>query len=196
MIWMKGWPVGVCRTSVTLVPRQKQNVMSMMNPSELLTTAVQTMARGRVCDASRSSSLMCVAASDPRRAKTGASWPTMHERATLPQGLVGLSWKVPNTSLALLRGPKTHMVMKIAKKPKMCKTRTVPSTRGSLRARRVLKMMEKLATATMKSVPCHCSGMYESLLRMMRPWICPPARKAMDAMPVCQPRTHSQPMKC
>jgi hypothetical protein len=96
---------------------------------------------------------MCVAASEPSREKMGASWPTRHERPMLPHP--ALSWNEPKTSLAELRGPRTQIVIKMAKKPKRWRTRTVPSTRGSLRARSVLKMMEKLATAMMRSVPCH-----------------------------------------
>jgi hypothetical protein len=116
IICMWGWPVAVARTLATS-PRQKEKVMSIIRPNELLTMAVQIIARGRVCDASLSSSLMCVAASDPRRENMGASWPTKQDRPILPHP--ALSWNEPNTSLALLRGPSTHIVMKMAKKPKM-----------------------------------------------------------------------------
>ena len=44
--------------------------------------------------------------------------------------------------------------MKMAKNPKMCSTKTIPSTSGSLRASSVLKSIEKVATAMTNRVPC------------------------------------------
>jgi hypothetical protein len=156
MIWMWGCPVGVMM-ALSTSPRQKQKVTSMRKPKLLLTTAVQIMARGSVCEASFSSSDMWVAASAPRREKIGESCPTSTDRPTLPHP--ALSWNPPKTSLDGLRGPRTHMVMNMAKNPKMCRTKTIPSTSGSLRANSVLKRIENVATAITRRVPCHRSGM-------------------------------------
>lgn len=43
--------------------------------------------------------------------------------------------KVVNTSFASLRGAKTHSGIIIAKKPKTCRIRTMPSISGNFRAR-------------------------------------------------------------
>jgi hypothetical protein len=53
--WMNGYPVGVSR-AVSTSPIQKQKVTSMIHPSTPLRTTVHIMERGRVREASLSSS--------------------------------------------------------------------------------------------------------------------------------------------
>jgi len=92
-----------------------------------------------------------IAASVPRRANTGESMPTRHARPIVGQ-LPPLVNSV-KTVEASLRGAKTHNGIKMAKKPKRCRTRTNPSIIGSCFARKVLKTIAKKATAITSRVP-------------------------------------------
>ena len=58
---------------------------------------------------------------------------------------------------ASARGAMTQSGMMMANRPQTWRMRTAPSMSGSLDARTVLKIMEKLMTAIVRSVPCHLS---------------------------------------
>lgn len=132
-------------------------VTIMTNPMDPLMTAVQIMANGRVRDASINSSDMWVALSGPMKEKTGDSIPTKQLKPCElhPPPLL----KVVKTSLAGETSAKTQSTIRMAKKPQICRTRTIPSRSGSLDARNVLKMIEKLSTAQTMSVPCQAVGL-------------------------------------
>lgn len=107
---------------------------------------------------------MWVAASLPSKATVGPMMPTKQATAVLDQGRWPDWSKVPllkvkNTSFAVaLVGDKTTNGTMIAKNPRICRIKTVPSTKGSLRARRVLKMPQNAAMAMTMRVPCQGCG--------------------------------------
>ena len=114
-------------------PKVKQKVTSIAKPRVPFRTAVHIIASGNIREASLISSDMCVAESGPMKEKTGESIPIRQDRPMLPQLPPSVNWV--NTAEAVLRGARTQSGTKMAKKPQMCSTRTIPSTNGSRFAR-------------------------------------------------------------
>lgn len=81
--WMKGVPKGVTRTDM-VSPTQKQKVIAMIQPSNPFPSHVHIMARGTTCAASRTSSLMCAAASLPTNVLAAPVRPKIVANGTLP----------------------------------------------------------------------------------------------------------------
>lgn len=77
--------------------------------------------------------------------------------------------KVKRISRAFARGPRTHIGIITTKRPVMWIIRTMPSIKGSLVAKEVLKIIEKLITAIAKSVPCQALNSYFSSFRTIKP---------------------------
>ena len=153
---MKAYPVfepsALSRSPITIT-----KVQMVTKPIAPLMAAVHIMASGNVLDASRSSSLMWVAESGPMKLKTGDSIPTRQERPMLPHWPPSV--KLKNTSEAGLgMSPRTHRGTRIAKKPTICRTSTMPSRIGSLETKKVLKRIEKVRTAQIISVPSQALG--------------------------------------
>lgn len=88
------------------------------------------------------------------KASAGDRTPMSVDSPILPQ--FPPSENTVNTSLALLRGAKTHSGIRMARKPKMCSIRIVPSTIGSCLTNTVLKIMAMTLMAITNRVPCHC----------------------------------------
>lgn len=153
---MKAYPVFEFSAS-SKSPMTITKVHMVTNPIAPLMAAVHIMAKGNVLDASRSSSLICVAESGPMKLKTGDSIPTRQERPILPHWPPSV--KLKKTSEAGLGiSPRTHNGTRIAKKPIMCRTSTVPSRTGSLETKNVLKMIEKVRTAQIIREPSQALG--------------------------------------
>lgn len=144
-------------STVSRSPMTMHKVTIMTKPIDPLMMAVHIMASGKVRDASMSSSDMCVALSGPMKENTGDRIPTrqLSPCELQPPPLL----KEVKTSLAGETSANTQSTMRMAKKPQMCRTRTTPSRRGSLEARKVLKMIEKVKTAQTISVPCQAVGL-------------------------------------
>jgi len=75
----------------------------------------------------------------------------------------------------------TQRGITIAKTPQTCRPRRIPSIKGSLTARNVLKRMALKMMAMVIRVPCHLWGTYDSSLSAIRPWMMPLTMKQTPA---------------
>lgn len=147
-------------------------MITITRPAIPLVMSVQSMAIGNVLDASRTSSAthinqlhplnpnhrptpnlhICTAESGPINEFTELVIPTTN--ASPAVGHPALFCKPDQTSLLGAISAITQRVTRMAKKPVMCSTSIVASMRGSLRAKKVLKMQPMDAAAMARRVEC------------------------------------------
>jgi len=123
--------------------------------------------------------------SNPNKEFIGVRRPIMADRPI--EGHPPPFVKVSRASLALDRGDKIHSGTATAKSPIMWMMRTIPSTAGNLFARKVLKTTQNITIAQTIRVPCHRSGTYVGLFRIIKPCMTVPTMKVLPRRPACHP---------
>jgi len=102
--------------------------------------------------------------------------------------------KVVKISFASPFGPSTNKGIKIAKKPRICSTKSAPSNLGSSHPAATLMNTQKAMTAQYSNVTCQFCGTYVSGWHSIsRPWMSPPVRKAPEPSEASHPHSVSQP---